>query len=234
MEVTGKQITTQKTVVLLGCPGFSPTWKDQARCRFRRVENGVSSILIHGTPRGIEAQDCPRVLPYAMKLSLVQSTSVSKCSLNGRLWIISISSCRVISMSFLVLFGGSGQGNSWRYKDGPHLFLDTDEPPCCEDTLICVCVCVCVCLCVLSCSVVPDFCIPMDCSPLGSSVHGIFQARILKHIAISSSSESSQPRDQTHNSCIGKFFTTEPPEKPQTLLHHSIIKLRFARNLLPL
>ena len=148
MEVTGKQITTQKkTVVLLGCPGFSPTWKDQARCRFRRVENGVSSILIHGTPRGIEAQDCPRVLPYAMKLSLVQSTNVSKCSLNGRLWIISISSCRVISMSFLVLFGGSGQGNSWRYKDGPHLFLDTDEPPCCEDTLICVCVCVCVSVC---------------------------------------------------------------------------------------
>ena len=135
MEVTGKQITTQKkTVVLLGCPGFSPAWKDKARCRFRRVENGVSSMLMHGTPRGTEAQDCPRV-------------SVSKCSLNGRLWIISISSCRVISMSFLVFFVGSGQGNSWRYKDGPHLFLDTDEPPCCEDTLIYVCVYVCVSVC---------------------------------------------------------------------------------------
>ena len=135
-------------------------------------------------------------------------------------------------MSFLVLFGEGGQVNSWRYKDGPHPFLDTDEPPRCEDTLMCVCVC--VCLCVLSCSVVPDSCIPMDCSPLGSSVHGIFQARILKQVAISSSSECFQPRDPTHISCIGRLFTTEPPEKPQTLLHHSIIKLRFPRSLLPL
>ena len=98
---------------------------------------------------------------------------------------------------------------------------------------MCVCVCVCVCM----RSVVPDSCIPMDCSPLGSSVHGIFQARILKQVAISSSSESSQPRDQTHISCIsciGRFFTTEPPEKPQTLLYHAIIKLGFACRLLPL
>lgn len=77
MEVTGEQITTRKkTVVLLGCPGFSPAWKDQARCRFRRVENGVSNVLMHGTPRGTEAQDRPKVLPYVMKLSLVQGTNV--------------------------------------------------------------------------------------------------------------------------------------------------------------
>ena len=35
---------------------------------------------------------------------------------------------------------------------------------------------------------------PMDCSPLGSSVHGILQARILGWVAISSSSGSSRPR----------------------------------------
>ena len=49
-------------------------------------------------------------------------------------------------------------------------------------------------------------CDPMDCSPSGSSVHGIFQARILEWVAISSSRGSSQPRDQTHISyvsCIG-------------------------------
>ena len=37
---------------------------------------------------------------------------------------------------------------------------------------------------------------------LGSSVHGIFQARILEYIAISSSRGSSQPRDRTHISCV--------------------------------
>ena len=40
-------------------------------------------------------------------------------------------------------------------------------------------------------------CDPMDCSLPGSSVHGIFQARILEWIAICFSRGSSQPRDQT-------------------------------------
>ena len=39
-------------------------------------------------------------------------------------------------------------------------------------------------------------------SPPGSSVHGIFQARILEQVAISSSRGSSQPRDQTLISCV--------------------------------
>ena len=39
------------------------------------------------------------------------------------------------------------------------------------------------------------FCDPMDCSPPGSSVHGISQARILEWVAISLSRGSSQPRD---------------------------------------
>ena len=42
---------------------------------------------------------------------------------------------------------------------------------------------------------------PMDCSPPGSSVHGILQARILEWVAMPSSSRSSQPRDQT---CIAR------------------------------
>ena len=59
----------------------------------------------------------------------------------------------------------------------------------------------------------------MDCSPPGSYVHGIFQARILVWVAIPFSRESSQPRDQILVSCIagrdqtlvsyiaGRFFT---------------------------
>ena len=43
---------------------------------------------------------------------------------------------------------------------------------------------------------------PMDCSLLGSSVHGIFQARILEWVAISFSRGSSPPRDWTQVSCI--------------------------------
>ena len=48
----------------------------------------------------------------------------------------------------------------------------------------------------------PTLCDPMDCSPPGSSVHGIFQARMLEWVAISSSRESSQHRDRTLVSCI--------------------------------
>ena len=57
------------------------------------------------------------------------------------------------------------------------------------------------------------------CSPAGSSVHGISQARILEWVAISFSRESSRPRDQTQVSCIAGsllhcrhiFLPTEPP-----------------------
>ena len=78
----------------------------------------------------------------------------------------------------------------------------------------------------------------MDCSPPGSSVHGILQARILEGVAISSSRGSSQSRDRTcvsYVSCIGRQvlyhyhhlgspyispFPLEPPS-PSTLSHRS-------------
>ena len=41
-------------------------------------------------------------------------------------------------------------------------------------------------------------CDPMDCSPPGSSVRGVLQARVLEWVAMSFSRGSSQPRDQTH------------------------------------
>ena len=46
-------------------------------------------------------------------------------------------------------------------------------------------------------------CNPKDCRS-GSSLHGIFQARILQGVAISSSRGSSRPRDRTHVSCSSK------------------------------
>ena len=54
-------------------------------------------------------------------------------------------------------------------------------------------------------------CNPVGCSPPGSSVPGILQARALKGAAISCPRASSWPRDRTHFSCVssirGKFFT---------------------------
>ena len=59
-----------------------------------------------------------------------------------------------------------------------------------------------------SLSVLYNSCDPMDCSLPGSSVHGIFQARVLEWGAISLSRGASQPRDQTVVSCIaGRRFT---------------------------
>ena len=51
-------------------------------------------------------------------------------------------------------------------------------------------------------------CDPIDCSLLGSSVHGIFQAIVLEWVAISFSRESSQPRAQTWvPRIVGRRFT---------------------------
>ena len=51
-------------------------------------------------------------------------------------------------------------------------------------------------------------CDSVDCSPTGSSVHGILQARILEWVAISFSRGYSQLKDGTRVSHIaGRFFT---------------------------
>ena len=74
----------------------------------------------------------------------------------------------------------------------------------------------CCCLVSQSCLTLCD---PMDCSPPGSFVHGILQARILEWVAIPSCRGSSWPRDWTHVSCIGgrmlyHWATWEAPIQP--------------------
>ena len=62
-------------------------------------------------------------------------------------------------------------------------------------------------------------CNPLDCSPPGSSVHGIFQTRILEWVVISFSRGSSWPRDKTCVSCIAdRFFTGWAIRKALTFL----------------
>ena len=73
--------------------------------------------------------------------------------------------------------------------------------------------------------------VTLDCSPPGSCVYGISQARILEWVAISSSRGSSRARDQTRvpvaPALAGGFFTTELSGKPVSayrflLVHFSL------------
>ena len=65
---------------------------------------------------------------------------------------------------------------------------------------------------------------PIDCSPPGSSVHGIFQARVLELESIPFSRGSSQPRDRNRVSRIaGRCFTIWATREA---LHQSRIKAK--------
>ena len=58
-------------------------------------------------------------------------------------------------------------------------------------------------------------CDPMDCSPPGSSVHGISQARILEWVATSFSRGSTWPMDETSSPALqADSLLFEPPRKP--------------------
>ena len=73
-------------------------------------------------------------------------------------------------------------------------------------------------------SPVPTLCDPMDCSPPGSSVRGIFQTRTLEWVAIAYSTESSRPRDRPGSPTLaGGFFTTEPTGSPSGLIGSGLI-----------
>ena len=77
--------------------------------------------------------------------------------------------------------------------------------------------------CAQSLSCVQLFCKPKDCSPQGSSVHGISQARILEWLAVPSSRESSRPRNRIQVShVVGRFFTTVPLE---ILVHQEALRI---------
>ena len=57
----------------------------------------------------------------------------------------------------------------------------------------------------------PTLCHPIDCSPPGSSVHGILQVRILEWVAVPSSRVSSDPGTKPSSLSLalaGRFFTT--------------------------
>ena len=78
-------------------------------------------------------------------------------------------------------------------------------------------------------------CHPMDCSPPGSSVHGVLQARILEWVAIPFSGGSSRPRDRSRVSCIvGRFFTIWAIREASSYYRKSIHDLRLKIRATPL
>ena len=84
----------------------------------------------------------------------------------------------------------------------------------------------------------PTLCDPVGCSPPGSSVHGISQARILEWVAIFFSRGSSRPRDRpyiSYVSCIAnRIFTTALPGKSTRVWWRTLIfQQLFAKGLLP-
>ena len=76
-------------------------------------------------------------------------------------------------------------------------------------------------------------CNPADCSPAGSSVHGIFQARTLEWVAIPFSRGSSQPRDWTQAFNItGIFFTSWATREALTRYTWNLNKRGYKRTYL--
>ena len=75
----------------------------------------------------------------------------------------------------------------------------------------------------------PSLCDTMDCSPQGSSVHGILQARILEWVAMPSSRGSSLPRHWTRLLCALHWqagsLPLVPPGKPESRYHFCLIHL---------
>ena len=80
-------------------------------------------------------------------------------------------------------------------------------------------VCVCVCVCVLIAQSCPTLCDPIDCSPSGSSVYGILQARILEWVTIPFFLTQGLNSDILH--CRKDSLPSESPEKAQS----SVVRL---------
>ena len=74
------------------------------------------------------------------------------------------------------------------------------------------------CVCVSAAQPCPTLCNPMDCSPPGSSVHRILQARILEWGAISSSGDLPNPGIEPGSPALqADSLPREPPRKPKYL-----------------
>ena len=77
----------------------------------------------------------------------------------------------------------------------------------------------------------PTLCDPVDCSPPGSSVHGISQARILEWVVITFFRGSSSSRDQTRVSLIGRWILYCLSHQGIPLKGHKFVEIEWGRAL---
>ena len=77
----------------------------------------------------------------------------------------------------------------------------------------------------------PTLCDPMDCSPSGSSVHGILQARILEWVVISSSRRSSQLRNRTCISCLVRQILYHCATWEAPILHLLLVSISLCSSV---
>ena len=77
---------------------------------------------------------------------------------------------------------------------------------------------------------VASLCNPVDCSPPGSSVRGILQARILEWVTIPFSRGSSQPRDLLN--CRQILYHLSHHRSPQLALNFSKFANLYSENIL--
>ena len=78
-------------------------------------------------------------------------------------------------------------------------------------------------------------CDPTDCSPPGSSVHGILQARILEWVAISYPRGSFRLRDRTRVSyTVGSFFNIWASREAYMMEYYSDIFFKKRKEIIPL
>ena len=97
------------------------------------------------------------------------------------------------------------------WRDAVHGVAKSRTQPIWTDIAVCVVLCLVVQLCLTLCN-------PVACSPPGSSVHEILQARLLEWVAIPSSKGSSQPRDWTLSPALqAHSLLSEPPGKPRNI-----------------
>ena len=93
-------------------------------------------------------------------------------------------------------------------------------------------------VCLLVAESCPTLYDPKDCSPPGSSVHGILQARTLEWVAVFFSGDlpapGIEPMPPVLPSLAGGFFTTEPPGKITIFLDKKALVLVFLLQFLHL
>ena len=187
------KIQTQRNIRRRQCENGGRHWSGAASSWGRNAKAGQRSSRVRGAFRGSTALLTPRL----------QTSSLQNC---GRIKFYCFKPAVVWYFVFAAL-GTNSKGNNWKNRIiiqtspmtgyGPVavlLFLTPEQNLwfwCMRARRVSQ-----------SC---PTLCNPMDCSPPGSSAHGISKARILEWVAMPSSRGSSQSRDRTHISCIGRW-----------------------------